>query len=192
MGSVNIYDLFSTNVVALEETSFDDANKVYMTSLSTKVVNFDKVKDDYRKSRQFPAGSKPKSCDALFQSNDELYFIEFRNSQSGRNVVKPIKEKVFASLLIFSDITKNTLSELVQYTNFILVYNEVLNNPRNENPTTTIPASPFINSFIKDLSGLAAVHVPRFGFDCLQGFCFKHVFTFTPKELEEYMSLLKR
>jgi len=59
-------------------TSFDNANNTYLCNDTTQnVINFDKIieniyKDPYK---------RPKSFDALYQLNNDIYLIEFKNQK---------------------------------------------------------------------------------------------------------------
>lgn len=103
----------------LKELSKDNTNNEYMTESNEIAINFDKVKDVYIKD--VCPKNKPTSNDALKYIGDEFYFIEFKNGNIKN--VKNIRDKVFESLLMFSDITGNTISYTRNKGNYILVYN---------------------------------------------------------------------
>ncbi len=74
-------------------TSFDDENKVNLcTDESQEVINFDQII-----SIKYPDSNKrPKSFDALYIDNSDIYCIEFKNqkpSQLNKNKIE-IKEKL--------------------------------------------------------------------------------------------------
>lgn len=59
-------------------TSFDDENKVNLcTDESQEVVNFDRIIEN-----KYPDSNKrPKSFDALYIDNSDIYCIEFKNQK---------------------------------------------------------------------------------------------------------------
>lgn len=118
-------DIFRNNKSSLKETSKDDADKKdikYMTSLELEVIDFDGVKNDYIKDLKLKC--TPTSNDALCIMDNELYFIEFKNGKMDRKQLGDVKQKVYDSLLIFTDIINKGISYTRKNLNYILVYNK--------------------------------------------------------------------
>lgn len=115
------------------ETSKDEQHNEYMTNCKMNVIDFDEYKDYYIKELNLPniydkqnniKTRNIKSNDALFVTNDEIYFIEFKNGSISQTDTFNIHTKLYDSLLIILD----TLCENVSYSkkkvSYILVFNE--------------------------------------------------------------------
>lgn len=100
-----------------------------MTSSSKKAINFDLLKNDYRKCRGTPSAPIA-SVDALLLENSVSAMVEFKNGILIKQdkAVKETKENIIAkikdSLLIYCDLFKKTISDTRKELDFILVYNE--------------------------------------------------------------------
>ena len=157
----------------LKELSKDDTNNEFMTESDEIAINFDKVKDLYIK--EICPKHKPAFNDALKYIDDEFYFIEFKNGNI-KNVKNAI-DKIFESLLIFSDITGKNISHTRNKGNYILVYNyekskeyiktEIIKrNKINCNGklfSNEVQESPNFNDFLMTLSDLAKYNIDIFG-----------------------------
>ncbi len=171
------YDLFKKKDVksSLQETSKDssDGTVEYMTLCRKRVVNFDLVKRRYLNER-YMSEEKAHSIDALCQirddSDDGIYFIEFKN---GKVKSKDIGYKVRDSLLIFQDITNTQLDYSRNNIRFILVYNKDCNirNPREQRAMS--------------LARKGKQDYTEFGLSNLREFCFKDVKAYCKEEFEE-------
>lgn len=136
MIDINDYDIFKNNTSTLKQTSKDDANNEYMTESAETVVNFDKTVKEYCNALHIPTVS---SNDALVfrTDNNTVTFIEFKNGYIKDAVTQQkLLKKIYNSLLIFADVTGESISSTRQYLNYILVYNEEKNtdetNPKTE------------------------------------------------------------
>lgn len=146
------------------------------------VVNFDSVAECYRKKidRKMVC---PRSVDALFNDHGVLYLIEFKNGSLKGSLSKRLNskndealginlgqrdaliEKCKDSILICSDLWEQTAKWFREHSYFVLVYNEVKNEP----------SSKMISNAIRKKA--------RFGLaDKLKGFCVKDVLTLTEQE----------
>ena len=75
---------FAAARTSLKETSYDKANKTYMTESQISVYDFDKVKESFVAAWQARTGQEMqlKSNDALYaDGTGQLYFIEFKNGR---------------------------------------------------------------------------------------------------------------
>ncbi len=185
MKTNDIYNSLIAHKKTLEETSLDDSKipHVYMTNSQHEVIDFDLFKEEYARTRGI---DDPCSCDAiLLDKNNELNFIEFKNLASIRNFNKAeIKEKVYCSLLIFSDKVSHTISKFASHINFICVYNKEIDNKKTKKNVQTSASSVAITTAV---SSYAETPIIRFGFESLKEFCFKEVYTFTQDEFEEHL-----
>ena len=69
------------------------------------------------------------SVDALLETDENIAFVEFKNGKvNNRN----IKDKIRDSLLLFCDLTKQTISDTRKNLDFIVVYNEEKNPLPNQ------------------------------------------------------------
>jgi len=160
----------------LKETSLDTENGCYMTDSTLEVCYFDEVVKKYAKSLTV---NTPKSCDAFYiHDNNVIYIIEFKNGKIDKidqpeksKEMSKIREKIFASLLILTDITQTNISCTRQSLNYILVYNETKNPSRI--------------SIGKSVSKKGNENFIRFGLARFKGLYFKNVFTVSPKEFED-------
>lgn len=119
--NIDTYECFRCNCDSLQKISKDDSGgKIqYMTNCQVQMVDFDKVKTAYMNKNHMTEESA-KSVDALYQSGENVYMIEFKNGDFSPS---EIKEKCLDSVLIFNSITGKQLEYDRKYLKFILVYN---------------------------------------------------------------------
>ncbi|MGP1576274.1 MAG: hypothetical protein ACTTH7_02105 [Treponema sp.] len=83
---------YQNTITTLRKASYDEANKVYLTDLTDLVYDFDKIKEEYVKTINRNVSSNSiisfRSNDALFNKNDKLIFIEFKNGNVTSNLKK--------------------------------------------------------------------------------------------------------
>lgn len=158
-------------MTTLKEASRDSSNDRddFMTESNFEVVNFDMVKRQYLNELGF-SEEDAKSVDAVFQSGDKYYLIEFKN---GTIDSKNIKEKVKDTLLILGDIVGSTLSDSREKFEFILVYSEELH--RNIN---------YRNLIALHRAQQSKIDFDMFGLNHMQGYYFKNVDALLPQKLE--------
>lgn len=113
-------EILKKHICTLKKSSYDQSNKDYMCESSIKVVDFDKIPNEYCRGKGWP--HVPMSNDALYITTDkEGYFIEFKNGSVEK---KDIYRKIYDSLimLIELDIIPD-LDFARDNINYILVYN---------------------------------------------------------------------
>lgn len=186
----------------LKDTSYDNNNKEYMVDSSLDVCDFDEIKNWYVKEKIPNVKPVPKSNDALFFSNDESFFIEFKNGNINSTVNFELFKKIYDSLFIlfdlgYTDMNKikvNSISYTRSHMNYILVYNP--NHYFEDKPTRQTKdgferqtPSPSVSisrdTLYKSISNLAKEPFIKFGLDQFKNFFFKNVYTFTVEEFEE-------
>ena len=183
------YDIFSNNESSLRETSKDDSDInaiTYMTDSNIKVIDFDRVKDEY--IAKLSLKDTPKSNDALYKYNEELYFIEFKNGNMGKEIFN-VKRKIFDSLLIFTDIINRGISFTRKHVKYILVFN--LENSKNYIVDTLkkdeVQDSKGFDKILDSFGSLA--HIDNMDFFGLRkqfkNLYFNGVYTYTRKEFNE-------
>ena len=190
----------------LKDTSYDDNNKEYMVDSSLEVCDFDEVKNWYVKEKIPFVKPMPKSNDALFFSDDGIFFIEFKNGYIDNAVNFELFKKIYDSLFIlfdlgYTDMNKhkvNSISYTRLHMNYILVYNQ--NRYCAEKPTrqttegfkrqkTTPSASLHRDILYKRISNLANEAFIKFGLDQFKNYLFKNVYTYTVEEfIEKFIS----
>lgn len=192
MIDISTYPILSSHMATLKDTSLDkrdDRTVVYMTESTKLVVNFDKVKEEYVKPLKLC--EVPKSNDALMtDEKNKLIFIEFKNGYMDRAKQFAVRKKIYDSILILSDIVSLGISDMRTFVDYILVYNEEVNekNPDviKERKTHIQPSASF-NNFAKGVSNLAKEEYVCFGVKQFENYCFKKVHTYTEKEFEKYI-----
>ncbi len=140
------------------------------------VINFDLVKQKFCNSNNTTEECF-KSADALIYSNKsgKIQFVEFKNGK----VENPnVKSKLKDSLLIFLEIADKRLEFSRENLDYILVYNPDKLKSKTE--------SPAMDGFGNTLGQHAKKEVIKFGLGIYKGFCYKDVFTFSPKDFMSY------
>ena len=163
-------EIFKNFESTFKETSCDSdsGERAYMTESEIPVINFDKVKNYYIRDMGLP--ETPCSSDALYMSEDNVYFIEFKNGKMSNKEGFMVQKKIYDSLLIFNDLVEQNISFCREYVNFILVYNESKNS-KDE----------ITNHFFKK----AKQHRVRFNLKKFEKLHFKNVFTYTENEFQQ-------
>lgn len=173
--------IFKNNLTSVKETSKDsDSEEIsYMTESDLQVINFDKVKEQY--ARNLGVSETPCSSDALYLSKAGCYyFIEFKNGKVKNNVIYNVYNKIYDSLLIFTDIVGENISFCRQNANFILVYNED-KNPNDEKEQRDKSRVAIGKHFMKK----AGKKFIRFNLEKFEKLYFQEVFTYTETEFEQ-------
>lgn len=178
-GNLTLADeMFEKSVCTLKAASKDDCNGEYMTESNLRTIKFDSVKVKYAK-KYFPGNNyKYKSVDALLQTSDDVYFIEFKNGRLDGEERAKIREKLSNSLLLFSDILGLTFSKFRDCSIFILVYNKDNVNGRNKS----------LNKIVNSVYERSELKNQRFDFEQLAPFLVHDVQTYTKEEFEEFLS----
>ena len=179
----------------LKELSKDNTNNEYMTESEEIAIDFDEVKRIYIKD--ICPQHQPDSNDVLKYIGDEFYFIEFKNGNMKN--IKNLNDKIFESLLMFSDITGKTISYTRIKGHYILVYNyensknfiRTLIEKRNERDcektlgSSEVQDSTYFDDIVFDISSLANYNVDFFGLRAgFEKMYFKTVKTYHIKEFE--------
>lgn len=167
----------------MKQTSKDITNNEYMTNCVKDVINFDEVVYSYCKK----AGvSTVDSNDALVISQDgeTVTFIEFKNGYVDNKMRYKLLKKIYDSVFIFTDITKETISSTRQFLSYILVYNEN-NNSDKPNPKTEYRESKSRDEIDRTFLKYANEKHIKYGLEVLKGYCFKDVSTYSKSEFEE-------
>ena len=172
MTSVSL-DIFVDNIKPLRDISVDGQGETcaFMTECTNDAVYFDGVMKDY--IHDLNVSETPKSIDALIIREDaQMFFIEFRNGKLDSSDSHEIRQKIFNSVFVLTDIYGKGISYMRDFLSFILVYNESKN------------ASSY-SIIAQATSKLADAKIVKLGLGCFRNYCFKSVFTYTENELRE-------
>ena len=199
MISLSSFQIFNNHISNLKQTSIDDSDNSrspqFMTDSLITAINYDAVKDEYVRTLQL--SEIPKSNDALFDDGrGHLVFVEFKNGKIGRRKQFEIRKKIYDSVLIFSDITSEKISDIKTYVNYILVYNESANAQNHDDETLLDKiehfngAVPSLTTLQKTISNLSKEEFVCFGISAFKNYCFNSVHTYTESEFKHYLGTL--
>ena len=111
---------YQTTLKEASVNQSDEKSKSYMTDICLPVIDFDKVKEQY--VRKFELEQVPASNDALLQVGENVFFVEFKDGNMSSEIFDVVR-KIYDSLLIYCDITNQTISDIRSYMTYIIVYN---------------------------------------------------------------------
>lgn len=181
----NKFEIFEKHKDTLMNLSFDSSHNEFMTDSQLEAINFDKVKTTYLNDLVLSEICS-KSVDALIFDPARQIFIEFKN---GKIESYEIKTKIFASLLIFSDITGETISKLRKTLQFVLVYNPIACPiSTQEMKQNKIQESQSRDAIAKYTFSKSGEEFIRFGLERFKSFYFKAVHTYTKQEFEGFLN----
>lgn len=187
---------------SLKEASYDKENKIYMVDSELEVCNFDNIKEWYVQNVVPFANPNPKSNDALYFTENECYFIEFKNGKIDNSINYDLNKKIYDSLFILFDLdytdchgeNVDTISYTRENMNYILVYNEERYIQAGETVQTIagrkrqkveITESQYRDKLFGTIRQLANEDFIKFGLDQFKNYLFKNVYTYTVKEFQE-------
>ena len=159
---------FPSTMKKASKNDSDKSKTDYMTLDETPVIDFDEFKNYCTKSLCLP--KHPSSCDALFMTRDNLFFlIEFKNGKLKNITSSDIKYKMYDSLLMLSEKLSRTTEFMRNNLIFIFVYNEDKEDNKRR---------------IKN-----HVEIKALGLEHLERFCFKKVYAYSKTKFEsEFIS----
>ena len=190
----------------LKETSKNSPNKatvIYMVESDFEVIDFDEVKNCYISELGVKVLETPKSNDALFELNGELYFVEFKDGNMQKEIHN-VKRKIYDSLLIFCDIVKENISFTRQHMNYILVYNKEKSEEyiksiikKSEKQPKQLDKTeqndtPSFDDFVENMKELSDSELDIFGLEKqFKNLYFKNVFTYNKERfIEKFVNQL--
>ena len=173
-------DKLKAYICTMKRASMDTTNKKAMCESDIKVINFDKIPNEYSRGRNW--SGVPKSNDALYiDISGKWYFIEFKNGTVQKD---EIYRKIYDSLIMliewgiipdFDFIRENI--------NYILVYNEGKYNK--------VQKSPALEQSYGYIMELAKQEERLFDIDKFEKYLFNETHTYTQKIFEEKFVYLK-
>lgn len=163
------------NICTLEKSSMDTTNKKTMCNSPLKVVNFDKIPNEYSRGKRWIG--VPKSNDALYiDINGKWHFIEFKNGTVRKD---EIYRKLYDSLIMLIEWNVIPDFDFVRKNiDYILVYN----NKKYERTPDSQARSQTYHYIVK----LARQEERLFDIDKFEGYLFNETHTYTPDLFEEY------
>lgn len=189
MKSDDLKSIFKNQKSTLKAVSYDDKNDTFMVDLDTEAIDFDKVKEEYIKNLKL--SNTPSSNDGLvLEDSGRIFFVEFKNGNLQQEVFK-LGKKIYDSVLIFTDLTGNSIGEMRKSVEYVLVYNEKANVRFISNAQTK--AKEHSNeenakiTLANDLLKLGGEEFILCDLDKFQNYCFKAVHTYTVSQFEEYL-----
>ena len=192
-----IHSIFNNNKSTFQACSLDDSNGTAMICSEYEVIDFDKVKDEYiREKCDINLAEFPMSNDCLAVINDDIFFVEFKNGSINSVDAYKLHIKVYDSLLLYSDITEETLTDIRKNVGYILVYNEEKNRelqPFEEGKkirlrAAEVPGSGEYNSIVQSVMGFAQKQLVRFGLNFFNGYCFREMHTLNEEQFKRFLS----
>lgn len=182
MIDIESYEILSKNISTVKETSKDIDNNEYMSECEMPAVNFDRVVECYCEKCSIATMT---SNDSLVIANGDATFVEFKNGYIDKSTIYNIKRKNYDSVLILSDITRTTVSDMRKSLSYILVYNEVKNKENPQSNQEKVYESKSKDAISKAIHKKAKKPYIKYGLEMFKGYCFKEVFTYTKAEFEE-------
>ena len=174
-------------ICTLKKASMDTTQKISMCESVLKVVNFDKIPNEYCRGRGW--SGVPMSNDALYiDTQGKWFFIEFKN---GTIYKDELYRKIYDSLIILMEWKIIPDFDFIrENVNYILVYNEKKYGKIQNSQARDQNYSYFMK--------LAQEEERLFEIDKFEKYLFSEVHTYTksgfeenfikPKELEENLS----
>ena len=173
---------FLACLASAKVVSYDSDNDVCMTGSMTTVVNFDQLVRGYSDSRKISCVC---SADAFYcDSNGACYLIEFKNGKLDKGKMFEIKQKIYDSLLVLSDLTDTTLKDYRNELEFILVYNKE-KNPDLFNVFPAPSNSPSLRTMTNGMAQKAKKPFKEESLGSFERYCFKKVSEMSADEFEQ-------
>lgn len=170
----NLPQHLKPHICTLRKASMDTTNRSPMCESQMKVVNFDKIPNEYARGKGW--NGVPKSNDALYiDVQGQWYFIEFKN---GTVKKEDIYRKLYDSLIMLMEWGIITDFDFIrENVNYILVYNEGKYEKIKPSPARDKNYGYFLN--------LAKQEEKLFDIDQFEKYLFKETHTYTEKLFEE-------
>lgn len=168
-------NILSNHIVSFKQISYDSSKNEYLVNSEVNAVNFDNVVAEYSEINMIK-NNRMKSLDALFQNDDELVFIEFKNT--AKNVKEDVKYKIYGSIYVLLDISGLTTDYIREHVKFILVY-------KQKSLLKEISQQKIEDSML-NYSKIERNNIIRFNMGEYKGTLFKEVYTYTSDEFKTH------
>lgn len=172
--------VFQQHICTLKKTSLDGTNNEYICDSVIRVINFDKIPNEYSKGKGWPC--VPKSNDALYiDTSGKWYFIEFKN---GSIEMRDIYRKIYDSLLMLIEM------KIIPDINFCrtnIIYILVYNEKKYGNTTS----SPNREAIFNHLFALSRQEERLFEVDKLEKYLLHETHTYTYDQFKDNFVRIK-
>ncbi|MFA6941081.1 MAG: hypothetical protein WCQ54_08900 [Clostridiaceae bacterium] len=177
----NLPDILKNHICTLKKSSFDDCNSINMCESSLKVVDFDKIPNEYSRGKGW--ANVPKSNDALYINDNGWYFVEFKNGSIDKS---EIYRKLYDSVIILISLNIIPNMEFVRTKiEYILVY--------NSNKYPKIQDSQSRSNTFSFILERAKIEEKLFDIDKFEKYIFKATHTYSKEEFtEKFIKLMEK
>ena len=167
-------EILKKHICTINRASLDDSRKEPMTESKLKVINFDKIPNEYSRGRGW--AYVPCSNDALYITNErEWFFIEFKNGSIEKS---GLYRKIYDSLIMLKELGVVPDFQYVRDNfNYILVY--------NSEKYPKIQKSESLRENYSYILNLAKTEKRLFEIDKFEGYLFKKTHTYDKEEFDE-------
>lgn len=167
-------EILKKHCCELKKASLDETNNVFMTESKLRVVNFDKIPNEYARGKGWR--TVPKSNDALYISKDrQWFFVEFKNGDIN---LADLYRKIYDSIIMLLELgTVPDLNFFRKNCQYILVYNSEKHGRLAQSKSRDE-----ISSY---MFRLASEEEKLFGIEKLEQYLFQKTHTYTKKMFEE-------
>lgn len=164
-------EVLKRHICTMKKASFDESKAVNMTESLLKVVNFDKIPNEYSRGKGWSGVLA--SNDALYITEDEKwYFVEFKNGSIDK---ADIFRKIYDSLIMLIELGIIPDFQFIRnHLYYILVY--------NSDKHSKIPKSQSRDANYAYIHRLAQKEEKLFDVEKLEQYLFKETHTYS-KEL---------
>ncbi len=164
-------EILKSHICTMKKASFDESKALNMSESLLKVVNFDKIPNEYSRGRGW--SGVPASNDALYITEDEKwYFVEFKNGSIDK---ADLFRKIYDSLIMLIDL--GIIPDFLfvrSHLYYILVY--------NSDKYSQIPKAQSRDANYAYIHRLAQKEEKLFDVEKLEQYLFKETHTYS-KEL---------
>lgn len=167
-------DILKEHTCTMKKASTDSAKNENMTECMIKVIDFDKIPNEYSRGKGW--SSVPTSNDALYRDIEGKWtFIEFKN---GTLKTADIYRKIYDSLIMLIDIgIVKDFQYIRDNFNYILVYNDEKNKKIQKSESRDLI---YCNIMERAKQEEKILDIGK-----LEGYLFKETHTFTKKQFND-------
>lgn len=174
----------------MKESSYDDQNKVYMTTNEREVLKIDDFNKDY--FQQEKGCSQPlKGADAVLKSNDKLYIIEFKNCFISKKIKFNILTKMYDSAIVLFDKLNKDIKYFQENAIFVTVYSNEKNLELSDNAIDSYQNQGMNNLkhsiFKRGTQPVKEYDKGAFGLDKLEKYLYKEVVAIRSDCFQSYL-----
>jgi len=167
-------EILKKHICTIKRASLDDSRKETMTESKLKVINFDKIPNEFSRGRGW--AYVPCSNDALYITNErKCFFIEFKNGSIEKS---GLYRKIYDSIIMLIELGVVPDFQYIRDNfNYILVY--------NSEKCPQIQKSESRSENYSYILNLAKTEKRLFEIDKFEGYLFKKTHTYDKEEFED-------